>query len=32
MRARRLVATITPLLPVVALAFAFVVDGAKRWP
>jgi hypothetical protein len=29
---RRLVAVITPLLPVLALGFACVVDGAKRWP
>jgi hypothetical protein len=30
-RTRRLVAAVTPLLPVLALALAFVVDGAKRW-
>ena len=31
-RARRLIATITPLLPVLALVVAGVANGAKRWP
>ena len=31
-RASRLVAAIRPLLPVLALVAASVVNGAKRWP
>ncbi len=31
-RRRRLMAAIAPMLPVLALALAMVIDGAKRWP
>ena len=31
MRARRLVAAITPLLPMFALVVAALTNGAKRW-
>jgi hypothetical protein len=32
MRAGRLIAAITPLLPIFALVVAAVTNGAKRWP
>jgi hypothetical protein len=31
-RARRMVAAITPLLPVLVLVLSRVAEGAKRWP